>query len=138
MQNGTKTVQLFLTKCSVQSRIKTSRPVIRMDAQSQKRRRVISSWRFCQVKELLTDYSKHTFCLVVRLNHINLYLNFKFTSGGSFTCPSKAMIDVALDHNLHQQVKEPTRIGKILNFNSDFLWRTLRSPRGSVTLMLLS
>ncbi|KAJ8025928.1 Exosome complex component CSL4 [Holothuria leucospilota] len=29
--------------------------------------------------------------------------NFKFTAGGSYAGPSKAMIDIALDHNLHQQ-----------------------------------
>ena len=41
--------------------------------------------------------------------------NFKFKPGGSYAGPSKAMIDVALDYNLLQQVKEPTRLNNILD-----------------------
>ncbi|XP_072051684.1 uncharacterized protein [Amphiura filiformis] len=40
---------------------------------------------------------------------------FKFKPGGRYAGPSKAMLEIALDFNLHQQVKEPTRLDSILD-----------------------
>ncbi|XP_077988548.1 uncharacterized protein LOC144443049 [Glandiceps talaboti] len=39
----------------------------------------------------------------------------RFNAGGSYAGPSKTMIDIALDHNLYQQVKETTRSNNILD-----------------------
>lgn len=41
--------------------------------------------------------------------------NVTFTPGGSYAGPSKAMLEIVLDHNLHQQVKELTRLHNILD-----------------------
>ncbi|XP_072021366.1 uncharacterized protein [Amphiura filiformis] len=40
---------------------------------------------------------------------------FAFKSGGRYPAPSKAMIDIAMDHNLFQKVDKPTREKSILD-----------------------
>ena len=41
--------------------------------------------------------------------------NFVFRSGGRYPAPSKAMLEIAMDHNLFQKVTKPTRENSILD-----------------------